>query len=79
MGTYTSPIFGTVTVSRQGAGLHARFGTGFAGPLQHWHYDTFRAVWDARWRGTSPATFQIDASGRVASVTTSGVTFARVE
>ncbi len=79
MGTYTSPLFGTVEVSKQAAGLHARYGTGFAGPLQHWHYDTFRAVWDARWRGTSQATFQIDAAGRVASVTTNGATFARVE
>ena len=50
-----------------------------SGPLEHWHYDTFRAVWDARWRGTSQATFQIDAAGRVASVTTNGATFARVE
>ena len=79
VGTYTSPLFGTVEVSKQGTGLHARYGTGFAGPLQHWHYDTFRAVWDARWRGTSQATFQIDAAGRVASVTTNGATFARVE
>jgi CubicO group peptidase (beta-lactamase class C family) len=78
-GTYRSPVFGTVTVSRESSGLLVRYGTGFSGPLQHWHYDTFRAVWDARWRGTSPATFQIDGRGQVASVTTSGVTFVRVD
>ncbi|MGE0363082.1 MAG: serine hydrolase [Vicinamibacterales bacterium] len=78
-GSYRSPVFGTVTVTREGAGLHLRYGTGFSGSLEHWHYDTFRAVWEARWRGTSPATFSLDARGRVASVTTSGVTFARVE
>jgi CubicO group peptidase (beta-lactamase class C family) len=77
VGRYTSPVYGTVVVTRQGAGLHAAFGTGFAGPLEHWHYDTFRAVWDAKWRGSAPATFQLDARGRVASVTTSGVTFPR--
>jgi CubicO group peptidase (beta-lactamase class C family) len=77
VGRYTSPVYGTVVVTRPGAGLRAEFGTGFAGPLEHWHYDTFRAVWDAKWRGTAPATFQIDARGRVASVTTSGITFQR--
>jgi len=79
IGQYRSPVYGTFTVSREGSALHVRYGTGFRGPLEHWHYDTFRAVWEARWRGTSPATFQIDARGRVASVTTSGVTFVRVE
>ncbi|MGD9902063.1 MAG: serine hydrolase [Vicinamibacterales bacterium] len=76
-GTYRSPVYGTVTVSHDAGRLQVRFGEGFTGPLQHWHYDTFRAVWDARWRGTAPATFQLDARGEVASLTTSGVTFAR--
>ena len=79
-GDYTSPLLRHGGRSRsRAAGCTLRYGTGFAGPLEHWHYDTFRAVWDARWRGTSQATFQIDAAGRVASVTTNGATFARVE
>jgi CubicO group peptidase (beta-lactamase class C family) len=79
VGRYTHPIYGTLVVAKRGAGLHATYGTGHAGPLEHWHYDTFRAVWDAKWRGTSPATFQIDGRGRVATVTANGAMFTRAE
>jgi CubicO group peptidase (beta-lactamase class C family) len=78
-GTYRDPLLGEVVVALRDGRLHARYGTGFAGPLEHWHYDTFRAVWDARWRGTTMATFTLDARGRVASLTTPQGTFKRAE
>jgi CubicO group peptidase (beta-lactamase class C family) len=78
-GTYTSPLLGTLTLTMRDGRMHATYGTGFVGPLEHWHYDTFKATWEARWRGTSLATFRIDARGRVAAVTTDQGTFARVE
>lgn len=76
-GTYTSPLSGTVTITLRAGRLHAAYGTGFTGALEHWHYDTFRAAWDARWRGTSLVTFQVDASGAVAAVTLPQGTFTR--
>lgn len=76
-GTYTSPLSGTVTIAERAGRLHATYGAGFVGPLDHWHYDTFQATWDARWRGTSLVTFQLDAAGAVASVTLPQGTFTR--
>jgi hypothetical protein len=78
-GTYRDPILGDVTISEQGGALKAQYYGGFVGPLSHWHYDTFKATWDARWRGTSLVTFQLNAQGQVASVTTDQGTFTRVE
>jgi hypothetical protein len=69
-GTYRHPLYGALTIVREGNQLRARFGTGFAGPLEHWHYDTFKATWDARWRGAWRLTFRLDAQGKVASVDT---------
>ena len=77
-GTYRDALLGTVTITWQGAGLRAQYGRGFVGPLAHWHYDTFKATWDARWRGRSLVTFHLDARGQVASVTTDQGTFARI-
>ena len=39
----------------------------FVGTLEHWHYDTFRATWDAAWRGTELVTFVLDADGQPAA------------
>lgn len=76
-GTYASPLSGTVTIAVRDGRLHASYGSGFVGPLEHWHYDTFRARWDARWRGTALVTFALDSAGRVASVTLPQGTFTR--
>ena len=78
-GTYTSPLFGVVTVSERAGQLHARYGEGFVGALEHWHYDTFKATWEAAWRGTALVTFQIDQRGSVASVSMPQGVFVRTE
>ncbi len=78
-GTYTSPLFGVVTVSERAGQLHARYGEGFVGALEHWHYDTFKVTWEAAWRGTALVTFQIDQRGSVASVSMPQGVFVRTE
>ena len=76
-GTYSDPLYGDVVVTRDGDRLRARYGTAFAGPLEHWNYDTFRARWDARWRGTALLTFVIGATGQVDRLEALGARFAR--
>lgn len=77
-GTYTHPVYGPLTVTRDGAGLRMQFGGAYQGAMRHVHYDTFEAVWDARWRGTERVTFQLDDRGRVAALGASFGTFTRV-
>jgi hypothetical protein len=76
-GTYDNPLHGDVIVTHEGGRLRARYGTAFNGALEHWHYDTFRAKWDAAWRGTALLTFAIDADGRPSGLKALGATFTR--
>ena len=63
-GTYSDPLYGEVIVTLEGNHLRARYGGALVGTLDHWNYDTFKARWDAAWRGTALVTFHLDASGQ---------------
>jgi CubicO group peptidase (beta-lactamase class C family) len=76
-GTYADPLYGTASIAVRDGRLHAEYGRGFTGPLEHWHYDTFEARWDARWRGTSLLTFGRGHDGRIATLEMNGWRFAR--
>ena len=65
-GTYASDMYGEITVTEDAGVLSATFGAGFEGPLEHWHYDTFRSGW-----GNIPGEheflrFEIGTDGEVA-------------
>jgi CubicO group peptidase (beta-lactamase class C family) len=77
VGTYSDPLHGDVIVTLNGDRLQARYGTAFSGPLEHWHYDTFRARWDAAWRGTAFVTFVLNAVGQPATLESMGARFTR--
>jgi hypothetical protein len=77
VGTYSDPLFGEVVVGIDSGKLRVRYGTAYSGPLEHWHYDTFRAAWDAAWRGTALVTFVLDANGRPATLRAFGGSFRR--
>lgn len=72
VGTYTHPGYGPITISREGNALRMKFMT-FQFPLEHYHFDVFRAVPPAgnpllagfRWR----LAFTTDVDGDVVSLT----------
>ena len=76
-GTYSDPLYGDIVVSSEGGRLRARYGTAYAGTLEHWNYDTFRAQWDAKWRGTAMVTFVLDANGEPVTLQALGARFRR--
>jgi CubicO group peptidase (beta-lactamase class C family) len=78
VGTYREPTFGDVAVTMRDGALHLAYGRGYAGRLEHWQYDTFRARWSDERSDPSPAVFSPDGTGGVASVRVVGVTFVRV-
>ncbi len=81
VGRYSDPLFGDVEVSMDPVDptLRVRYGSAFSGKLDHWSFDTFRARWDAKWRGTAPASFVLDPNGRVSELRMMGATFRRPE
>lgn len=64
-GTYADSLYGEATVTREDGGLVLRMGPSFTGDLEHWHYDTFRAVWRDPYLGKTFITFTLDAAGEV--------------
>lgn len=76
-GTYSDPLRGDVEVTLVGGGLRLRYGPGFVGPLEHWHYDTFRAKWTAEWHAPALVTFGLNAEGKPTEVDLMGGRFVR--
>ncbi|MCX5729968.1 MAG: serine hydrolase, partial [Deltaproteobacteria bacterium] len=67
-GRYVYSLYGEMTVAEEGGRLVLRSGTWAIADLEHWHYDTFRAVWHDREFGSDFATFATDADGKVSKV-----------
>jgi CubicO group peptidase (beta-lactamase class C family) len=76
-GSYTDSTYGDVDVTLAGGSLYARFGTADLGRLEHWEYESFRALGPPPEAQRTPVTFVPDGGGRVASLRVFGVTFAR--
>lgn len=74
-GRYENPIYGQVEVSLQEGKLHLYIGPGLQGPMEHWHYDTFEAHWEARWRGTALVTFVTASNGQIGELRWAGNRF----
>ena len=77
-GTYSEPLHGEVKVTENSGALRVQYGSAFVGPLEHWHYNTFRAKWEAAWREPQLLTFVLDADGTPGSIELSGTRFERV-
>lgn len=68
-GTYTSQMYGDVTISEENGKLVMRFvpSPNFVADLEHWHYDTFRIKWRPSVAYNFPrgfVTFTIDKNGK---------------
>jgi CubicO group peptidase (beta-lactamase class C family) len=72
-GRYTSAIYGDATVMHRDGRLTLRYG-GATATLEHWHFDTFRVVWEDSMRGPALAAFTFDARGRPATLDIAGLT-----
>jgi len=62
-GTYADSLLGNAEVTFEGGALRARIGKGFNGRLEHWNYDTFRAIWNDDRIDPTFLTFVVDATG----------------
>jgi hypothetical protein len=65
-GRYVDSAYGEGRVSLEGGNLVVKIGPEIHGTMEHWHYDTFRIVWDYAYLGDMLATFTLDAAGNVA-------------
>jgi hypothetical protein len=80
-GTYADTMYGTVKVTETNGTLDFAYGPTWRGPLEHYHYDTFRLKLDTPVLPPAPVTFRIGANGKVDEVQidlAGTVTFKRV-
>ena len=77
--TYGDPLYGDVVITLEGDHLKARYGSAYVGRLEHWHFDTFQAKWEAAWRGTSLVSFGLDEDGQPATIEMMGLSFRRAD
>ena len=73
-GVYADSMYGDAKVRAENGRLFMSYGKYFDGELEHWHYDTFRAIWKERMLGKTFVTFALDADGRVKSADVEGMT-----
>ena len=77
-GTYSDPLYGTVTVKLVDGKLTVVDPMDPA-DLEHWNYDTFMLVHRKRWLGKDAVTFVFSSDGKVRGITPGGdVMLARV-
>ncbi len=72
-GTYRDPMYGDATVSLEDGRLVLRRGPAFAGELEHWHYDIFRAAWRDRTLERGFVTFSLGPMGRARKMEVEGI------
>lgn len=71
-GRYESALYGTALVELTDDALRLTIGPSYAGTLEHWHLNTFRATWDDRYFGRDFVGFALDRMGRVAELDVAG-------
>jgi hypothetical protein len=67
-GTYADTAYGTVKVAEENGKLTFTFGPTWRGPLDHWHFDTFRLRLDTPVLPPAPVHFRLNPAGKVADV-----------
>jgi hypothetical protein len=80
-GTYADSAYGSLKVTESNGALSLVYGSNWKGPLEHYHFDTFRMKLDTPVLPPVPVNFRIDAAGKVDEVRldlAGQVTFKRV-
>jgi CubicO group peptidase (beta-lactamase class C family) len=73
-GTYSDDLYGEVHVTLENGRLVLRYSPDYVADLQHWHHDTFRAVWRSTGFGHANVTFTLDAAGTARRLELQGFT-----
>ncbi|MEZ4587767.1 MAG: serine hydrolase [Gemmatimonadales bacterium] len=75
-GSYTDSLYGGATVRERSGALELELDPGHVARLEHWHYDTFRALFADKTmnEGSNFVTFRLGGRGEVESVEVAGFT-----
>ena len=74
-GKYSDPLYGELEVLLTGDKLVVQLNTFTKATLDHWHYDTFRAINEKVWIENKTVTFIINSFGKVGRISYDGMEF----
>lgn len=77
-GNYSDPFYGSLEIAVADGRLKAIFSKDLSADLDHWHFDTFQAVWSKSWWQNGVMTFRLNTvSGDVETVHLGNASFKR--
>ncbi len=77
-GKYSDPLYGSMEVTEAAGKLKLIVNRELSADLDHWQFDSFRAIWNKAWWGETFAVFQLNAlSGEVESINIDGAVLKR--
>ncbi|MCB0461719.1 MAG: serine hydrolase [Flavobacteriaceae bacterium] len=65
LGTYTNAQYGSIEILKKGNQLVFNLNNTFLGTMNHWHYDTYKGVFDKKEYGTAMVSFVRGADGKL--------------
>lgn len=74
-GKFTNEIYGDAEIVLSNNQLKIQFPNNVTLTLNHWHYDTFRGVFNYEWYGKSWITFSLNSEGKIAQFDFDGVVY----
>jgi CubicO group peptidase (beta-lactamase class C family) len=74
-GKYTDPLYGELEITASNGALKFTANNFLKATLSHWHYDTFRGMYEKDWYGNALANFCLDTSGKIEKVYFEGMEF----
>jgi len=77
-GKYTDPLYGELEIAVVNGALAFTANNFLKATLSHWHYDTFRGMYEKDWYGKAIANFSLDTSGKIEKVDFEGMVFKKV-
>ena len=67
-GTYADSAYGSLQVTESNGTLNLTYGSNWRGPLEHYHFDTFRMTLPTPVLPPVPVTFRLNGAGKVDEV-----------
>ncbi|MFL6467987.1 MAG: serine hydrolase [Pyrinomonadaceae bacterium] len=78
-GKYADPFYGTMEVAQVAGRLRIKITNDLSADLDHWHFDSFRAIWNKSWWDEDIISFELNpVTGTVESMNVGGAVLKRV-
>jgi len=77
-GKFGDSLYGTAAVNLVNGKLTLVLNKNATAVLEHWNYDTFRAVYDKKWNGKSYVSFRQNTEGKINEMIIDGISFGKL-